>query len=170
MSTSSTKRRIGRFQIVVVQWTSVDLQSCCFAHKTNFFFFALSLSLSLSSSSSSSSQFLKVTVSFSLRRLPSALRECALPTWQLILAFPGIFFPQRPILVQTMTVIRSVTEGKATLKLATVSLGINLTVTEKLVKVSPPQEALVKQTGSPSWVKLAFVLSHLHVFKSKTIF
>ena len=38
MSTSSTKRRIGRFHIVVVQWTSVDLQSCCFAHKTNCFF------------------------------------------------------------------------------------------------------------------------------------
>ena len=168
MSTSSTKRRIGRFHIVVVQWTSVDLQSCCFAHKTNFFFFALSLSLSLSLSSSSS--FLKVPVGFSPRRLPSALRECALPTWQLILAFPGIFFPQRPIVVQTMTVIRSVTKGKATFKLATVSLGINLTVTEKLVKVSPPWEALVKQTGSPSWVKLAFVLSHLHAFKSKTIF
>ena len=69
-----------------------------------------------------------------------------------------------------MTVIRSVTEGKATLNLATVSLGINLTVTEKLVKVSPPWEALVKQMGSPSWIKLAFVLSHLHAFKSKTIF
>ena len=69
-----------------------------------------------------------------------------------------------------MTVIKSVTKGKATLKLATVSLGINLTVTEKLVKVSPPWEALVKQTGYSSWVKLAFLLSHLHAFKSKTVF
>ena len=69
-----------------------------------------------------------------------------------------------------MTVIRSATKGKVTFKLATVWLDINLTVTEKLVKVSPLLEALVKQTGSPSCVKVAFVLSHLHAFKSKKIF
>ena len=44
MSTSSIKRRIGNFPVVVVQWTReknalelrvMHVQSCCFAHKTN---------------------------------------------------------------------------------------------------------------------------------------
>ena len=50
MSTSSIKRHIGRFHVVVVQWTSKKCtknRDCRFAHKTNcFFFFALSLSSS----------------------------------------------------------------------------------------------------------------------------
>ena len=57
MSTSSTKRRIGRFHVVVVQWASKNMlksvmhvQRSYFAHKTNCF-----LTLLLSSSSSSSS-------------------------------------------------------------------------------------------------------------------
>ena len=55
MTTSSIKRRrIGRFHVVVVQWTSkkctksvMYVQSSCFAHKSNF---SLTLLLLLSSS------------------------------------------------------------------------------------------------------------------------
>ena len=46
---SSIKRHIGRFHVVVVQWTSKKCtknRDCRFVHKTNFFFFALSLSSS----------------------------------------------------------------------------------------------------------------------------
>ena len=54
MSTSSIKHRIGRFHVVVVQWTSKKKctkerdarQSCCFAHKTNCFLTLLWLSSS----------------------------------------------------------------------------------------------------------------------------
>ena len=45
MSTSTTKRPIGRFHVVVVQWTSkkctksvMHERSCCFAHKFDSFF------------------------------------------------------------------------------------------------------------------------------------
>ena len=46
MSTSSTQRRIGRFHVVVVQWTSKKCTEKCdaraellFSHKDNCFFF-----------------------------------------------------------------------------------------------------------------------------------
>ena len=48
MSASSIKRRIGRFHVVVVQWTSKKLgtivmhvQTSCFAHKTNSLFYVV---------------------------------------------------------------------------------------------------------------------------------
>ena len=57
MSTSSIKRRIGRFHVVVVQWTLkkctkkksvMHVQSCCFAHHEINCFLTLLLSSSLS--------------------------------------------------------------------------------------------------------------------------